>query len=159
MKQKSYRVLSMIGLALMILFSFSIMTEAAKSIEYGAKTPPPEEISILGMFDPNHKYLLDGTNLISKYDSDTIRLEGTTYAKEVVESIGMTLYLQKWNGSSWENVGSGSTYYVSNRDVYDKTIYRSAESGYYYRVKTIHWISNDDTYEQGERVSDYILMK
>jgi hypothetical protein len=160
MTRKIYSTVPMIVLALIVLFSFSTTTDAARSYKYGAKTPPPpEQVQIEGMFDANHKYLLDGTNMISKYDSSTVRLEGTTYAKQVVESIGITFYLQKWNGSSWEDVGSGSTYSASNNDIFDKTIYRSAESGYYYRARTIHWVSHNGVYEQGERISDYILLK
>jgi hypothetical protein len=160
MKKVTYRTVPMILLGLIVLFSFSSTTDAEKRYKYGAKTPPPqEEVNSLGMFDSNHKYLLDGTNMISRYDTDIVQLEGTTYAKQIVDSIGVTFYLQKWNGSSWEDVGTGSTYNGSNQDVYDKTIHRSAEAGYYYRVKTIHWVSHDGTYEQGERVSDYILMK
>jgi hypothetical protein len=159
MKKVIYRTVPVILLGLIVLLSFSSTTDAAKRYKYGAKTPPPEEMSIEGMFNPDHKYLLDGTNLISRHDTGIVRLEGTTYAKQVVETIGVTFYLQKWNGSSWVNEGTGSTYSASNQDVYDKTIYRSAEAGYYYRVKTIHWVSHNGTYEQGERISDYILMK
>lgn len=155
MKHKIYRTVPILLFTLIVLFSFSTATDAAK-----AKTsPPPEEMTLQGFFNPGHTYLLDGTNLISRYDSGIIRLEGTTYAKQVVNSIGMTFYLQKWNGNSWDNVGTGTTYNALNQDIYDKSIFRSAEAGYYYRARTVHWVSHNGTYEQGERVSDYILMK
>lgn len=160
MKRKIFRTVPMIVLALMVLFTFSTTTEAAKRYKHGAKTPPPPaQVQIEGIFDPNHKYLLDGSNLISKYDSNTINLGGTTFATQIVETIGVNIHLQKWNGSSWENVGLGSNYSASNQDRFEKTILRSAESGYYYRVRTIHWVSENGIYEQGERVSDYILLK
>ncbi|WP_163537355.1 hypothetical protein [Gracilibacillus sp. YIM 98692] len=160
MKKISLRIVPAILIGVIVLLSFSTTTDAAKRYKYGAKTPPPvEEMNTEGFFNSNHKYLLDGTNLLSQYDSSYVRLEGTTYAKQIVDSIGITFYLQKWNGSSWEYVGSGSTYSDSNRDVFDKTVLRYAEKGYYYRLKTKHWISHDGVYEQGEVVSDYILMK
>lgn len=160
MIRKNYRIIPMILLALIVVFSFATTSDAVKRYKYGAKTPPPqEEVNSTGMFNSNHKYLLDGTNLISRYDTGIVRLEGTTYAKQIVDSIGVTFYLQKWNGSSWEDVGTGTTYNTSNQDIYDKTIYRNAEVGYYYRARTIHWISHNGVYEQGEVVGDYILMK
>lgn len=52
-----------------------------------------------------------------------------------------------------------TTYSGSSKDVYDKTVLRYAEEGYYYRLKTRHWISNNGVFEQGETKSDYLLMK
>ncbi|MDC3425095.1 hypothetical protein NC797_11315 [Aquibacillus sp. 3ASR75-11] len=160
MKQLAFRIIPAIIVGVIVLLSFSNTTEAERRYKYGAKTPPPvEEMNIDGFFNSNHQYLLDGTNLLTIYNSDYVRIEGTTYAKQYVDTIGVTFYLQKWNGVSWEYTGAGTTYSGSKRDVFDKTVLRSAEAGYYYRLKTRHWISHNGVYEQGERVSDYILMK
>lgn len=160
MNKIALKFIPAIIIGVIVLLSFANITEAERRYKYGAKTPPPvEEMNINGFFNPDHKYLLDGSNLLTIYNSDYVRLEGTTYAKQYVDTIGVTFYLQKWNGSSWDYEGAGTTYSGSNKDVFDKTVLRNAEPGYYYRLETKHWISHDGVYEYGERVGDYILMK
>src|SRR5690554_3085517 len=108
----------------------SATVEATPIYKNGAKTaPPPTEFQIMGLFDPNHLYLQDGTNQISQTAPDEVKLLATTYAKQVVDSIGITFYLQKWSGSSWSTVGSGTNLSSSNRDSYSNNVFRSVDAG------------------------------
>lgn len=81
-----------------VMFFFSLATTAAANeIQTGAKTPPPPiEFHPNGFFDPDHKYLMDGTNYFSEKDSDTAHIEATTYAKQEVDYIGVTFYIMEW---------------------------------------------------------------
>jgi hypothetical protein len=146
---------------ILIILAFSTTTQAGPAAKNRAKTSvPPTEIHIMGMFNPNQLYLQDGFNKIAQGTSGQAKLMGTTYANQKVNSIGVTLYLQKWTGSNWVNVGFPGDYSSSSRDSYTNEItYSNIETGYYYRARTIHWIVQDGTYEQGERVSDYLLIK
>ncbi|MGG6314123.1 DUF6147 family protein [Paenibacillus macerans] len=152
--------LSLYGLALCLMFTaFNVTAHAAIKPEDGAKTPPPVmQFSIMGFFNPEHEYLLDGFNKLSQKSSGVVTITGTTMAYENVDSIGLTLYLQKWDGTAWRNVDSGLTYSTTNDDVYTNGTTYTVPTGYYYRLRTVHWVNNDGGYEQGERVSDYILI-
>ncbi|SER25023.1 hypothetical protein SAMN04487944_10267 [Gracilibacillus ureilyticus] len=160
MKKIFFRVIPAVILGFMVLVSLPNVSHAEHTSEVGAKTPPPpEDIDIKGIFDPDHDYLLDGTNLLTIHDKDSLRLEGTTYAEQQVDTIGITFFLQKWDGKSWKYVGSGNEDSDSNKKLFDNSILRSAEKGYYYRVKTSHWLYHNGVYEQGETFSGNLLMK
>jgi hypothetical protein len=154
------RILSVVSFALTMMIVLSITTVSASPMyTQGAKTPPPtQEFQIQGTFNPNHIYLQDGTNQISKSTINQVKLTATTYAYQVVNSIGITFYLQKWSGSSWADVGPGTSLSATNKSSYTNNVYGNVESGYYYRARTVHWVSNGSTYEQGELLSGSMLM-
>jgi hypothetical protein len=160
MSIKRIRLISSYAIIItMIFLAFTATAEAAPKTKNGAKTsPPPKEFYIMGIFNPNHLYLQDGVNKIAQGSSGQAKITATTYASQTVNSIGITFYLQKWNGYSWEYVDSGVDYSASNRDSYTNNVTYSVEKGYYYRARTIHWVVNGGQYEQGERYSDYLLI-
>jgi len=125
---------------------------AASPVAFTA-APPPELFSV---FDPSHLYLDNGTSSISA-TSGTVKVTATTSANRVVDSIGVTFYVQKWNGSAWENVGSGSTLGDNSRQYYSNTFSKSVTAGYYYRGRTIHWVIHNGVYEEGEVITTSIL--
>jgi hypothetical protein len=123
-----------------------------------AKTsPPPIEYNILGFFDPNDLYLLDGSVSIAK-NAGKAKISATTYATQVVTSIGFTIYLEKWTGTEWVVDGTGITLSGTNKDAYDNFVTKNIETGYYYRAHCVHWVSHDGVYEQGDRYTNSILM-
>lgn len=156
------RQITLYTLALLIIFSaFNVTSHAASISDDGAKTPPPpaSQLGILGFFDEDQDYLLDGFNKMSQKSSGKVSITGTTLAYDKVDSIGVTLYLQKWNGSAWKNVDTGGvTYSTAKKDVYTNGTSYTVPTGYYYRLRTVHWVTDDGTYEQGERFSDYLLI-
>jgi hypothetical protein len=125
----------------------------------GALTPPPpNEFSVESVFDPSQKYLLDGDVGITA-ETGKVSVFGQTTATQNVDSIGVTYYVQKWNGSSWEDYGSGFTTGTNNTSIYTGTFLKSTTPGYYFRARTIHWVTENGVYEQGELYSGYVLSK
>jgi hypothetical protein len=117
--------------------------------------PPAEALSA---FDPNHLYLDNGTSSISA-SSGSVTISATTTATQVVDSINITFYVQKWNGSSWEAVGSGTSTGGNQLITYSNSVTKSVTPGYYYRARTIHWVIENGVYEEGERFSNTVLGK
>lgn len=116
-------------------------------------------IEPFGIFDPDHDYLDEGINILEQLPSQTkARITGKTYASQEVDSIGITFILQRWTGSEWVNVTDPVERSATNKDSYTTSVTWNVTEGYYYRAKTIHWIQQGTTYEQGERVSSYILI-
>lgn len=130
-------------------------------LEEGAKTPPPpEDLGITGFFDPNHRYLEDGNSTITDMGNGRVELWGRTTAKSTVHTIGVRFYLQRWTGTSWVNVDNRIVSYTDNnfRSV-EATELKSVETGYYYRVKSVHWIHEGTVAEEGEKISSSMLVR
>lgn len=146
-----------------LLLPLSTLVEASTEslLEEGAKTPPPpRDIGITGTFDPNHKYLENGYNTITNLGNGRVELWGRTNAKTSVHTIGVKFYLQRWTGTSWVNVDSRIVSYTDNNyrsvEAYES---KSVETGYYYRVRSVHWIHEGTVTEEGEKISGSILVK
>jgi hypothetical protein len=115
---------------------------------------PP--IELFGIFNPNHLYLENGVSSITA-SAGKVTVQATTVASQTVDSIGVIFYVQKWNGSSWENVGAGSTTGKNNDSVYYNSFSKSVTAGYYYRARTVHWVIHNGAYEEGEVITSSIL--
>ncbi|TVY01162.1 hypothetical protein [Cohnella terricola] len=120
-----------------------------------ALTPAPSNAPF-SAFDPKHKFLGNGLSSITA-SKGKVTVNATTTANQVVDSIGITFYVQKWNGSSWDNVGSGSTSGDNSISYYSTTFSKTVDAGYYYRARTIHWIIHNGVYEDGEVITSSVL--
>ncbi|MFD0671262.1 hypothetical protein [Cohnella sp. GCM10027633] len=119
--------------------------------------PVPDERAAFSVFDPSHLYLSNGSNSIS-VSTGNIVVGVSTTATMIVDSIGYTVYIQKWNGSSWETYGSGNTVGGSNAINFSGNVPKSVASGYYYRARTIHWVIENGVYEEGEKFTSSVLV-
>ncbi len=147
-----------VGLSLVLMFLLLSSYAMANASQIEAKTsPPPVSLQPYGFFDPSDKYLLDGSVTIAK-NSGKAKISATTYATQVVDSVGFTIYLEKWTGSAWVADGQGVTLSGNNKDAYDNYVTKNVESGYYYRAHTVHWVSHGGDYEHGDRYTDSKLM-
>jgi hypothetical protein len=152
---------------LMLMFSFILgvtlliapQTMQAASSTSAPKTSPPQTLmTIQGFFDPSYIYLDRGDSSIVDRGDQVAHISVTTYAKKTVASIGVTIYLERYTGSQWIQVGT-CPLSTSNSDHYSGSADMGIVSGYYYRARTVHWTSNSGVYEQGERLSATILAK
>ena len=124
----------------------------------GALTsPPPIIFSLLGFFDPSFIYLDQGDSSSVDNGNQTVTINVSTVAKQTVASIGASIYLEKWSGSAWVQVGSPAHLSASNKMIFAGQTTFSVVSGYYYRARTVHWTSHSGVYEQGERLTNNIL--
>jgi len=146
---------------LVACIAFGPSGEAARAAEVPtASTPmaltsaPPAEL--FSVFNPNHLYLDNGVSTIS-VSTGKVTVAASTTANKTVASIGIVFYVQKWNGSSWENVGAGSTTGTNSASSYHNSFSKSVTAGYYYRGRTVHWVIENGVYEEGEVYTGSVL--
>lgn len=120
-----------------------------------ARTAAPA-VELFSVFNPSHLYLDNGSHAITA-TTGKVTVNAVTSALVVVDSIGITFYVEKWSGSAWEIVGSGSTVGTNNATYYSTTFSKSVTAGYYYRARTKHWVIKNGTYEEGEVISGSVL--
>lgn len=147
----------------MFVFIVIVILIMPATASYGASqggaltSPPPMEIQPMGYFEPTNIYLEQGNvkNSVNTNGSVTITLD--TVAKSTVASIGGTVNLERWTGSTWIDVGTATTISGSNKWYFSGEVTKTTTSGYYFRTRTTHWISNGSIYEQGESLSASFL--
>lgn len=136
----------------------SMASTSVEKIEGGALTTSPQTgIQIQGLFDPDFDYLDQGSATIKDNKNRTVTINVITEAKSNVNTIGGTVYLQKWTGSAWVNVGTGTTISGSNRSRFVGEVQKSVESGYYYRARVVHYVNHGSVHEQGESTTGSIV--
>lgn len=149
----------------LIVFAVIVALVATPRISFGAEkevpgalTPPPPTIfNTYGFFDPSNEYLDQGDATIRDNLDQTVTIEVSTVAYSNVASIGATVQLQRWTGTEWIDVGPATTVSGQNKWYFSGEIKKTTSKGYYYRARSVHWISHNTVYEQGETVSGYIL--
>lgn len=143
--------------ALLVGGTFVYSPRGASAEGAFAATLPPADAAPFSVFNPNHLYLDNGTASISA-SAGSVTVSANTTAVVNADSIGVTIYVQKWTGTAWETVGSGNTMGGNNSTSYSVNFPKSVTSGYYYRARTIHWVIENGTYEEGERISSTVLV-
>ncbi|MBO9599411.1 MAG: hypothetical protein J7559_16510 [Cohnella sp.] len=118
---------------------------------------PPGDVMPFSIFNPNHLYLDSGSCSITAKTGSVVSAANTS-ANQSVDSIGVTIYVQKWNGTSWENFGAGNTLGGNDTAYYSNAVSKTVTPGYYYRTRSIHWVIENGVYEQGENVSGSVLV-
>ncbi|RKP53102.1 hypothetical protein D7Z26_15330 [Cohnella endophytica] len=108
------------------------------------------------VFNPGHLYL-DNGNAVATASAGSINVVASTSALQTVDTIGVTFYLQKWNGSVWETISSGTMKSATQQSSFSSNQSYSVAAGSYYRSRTVHWIIKNGTYEEGERFSNSVL--
>ncbi|CAH1215435.1 hypothetical protein PAECIP111893_03968 [Paenibacillus plantiphilus] len=142
---------------------FATDAQADGATQPGALTPPPPPIVDQppppSAFDPAHDYLEDGlSNIAQTPHQSSATINGTTHATQLVDQIGVTFYLHRWTGNQWENVGNPIYRSSTQKTSFSINVTWNVTAGYYYRAKTLHWVMEGGIYEQGERISNYILI-
>ncbi len=132
-----------IGLvALMLLFSISMPALATSD------TPPLSEISpnldfSAGSWSPlmlrststyAFSYLYFG---ISKVSSTSVYVTATTQTNKISDCVSQVMYLQKWVDGAWTTVRNRGSYGYSVDEISDSTTW-TVDTGYYYRLRTVH---------------------
>jgi len=130
---------------------------AERQVPLALTSPPPTEFNMYTFFDSSNEYLDQGDVTIQDNLDQTVTIEVSTVAYSNVASIGATVNLQRWTGTTWIDVGPATTVSGKNKWYFSGEIKKTSSKGYYYRVRSVHWISHNNVYEQGQTVSGYIL--
>ncbi|MFC5404966.1 hypothetical protein [Cohnella soli] len=157
--------------SLVVCASIGLVAGAAYAQENGSAGPTGQEatspaasqaltlapdVEPYSIFNPNHLYL-DSGSVNASLSGSTLTALATTSANTTVDTIGITFYLQKWNGTTWDTVGAGTMKSDTSKSTYSSNQSYSLTAGYYYRVQTTHWIIKGSVYEEGTRTSNTVL--
>ncbi len=113
----------------------------------GAKTSaPPTMISTYGFYD-GYTYLGYGNESIYS-EKGVVTLTAVTQAKTTVSELGATFQLQKWTGTQWIDSGVLSTLSSKDTNVFQNSVLRTGDTGYYFRGKIVHFVKNGSVTEQ-----------
>jgi hypothetical protein len=105
------------------------------------------------------EYLYDGTSNLDIDSDGNFDVTGVTRAVMTVESIGVDMYLQQRNESrsQWiDYVHIGEFEKVFTDHIKINQILSNVDKGYYYRLRSVHWVKNNGTYESSNSVSTYL---
>ncbi|GIQ67156.1 hypothetical protein PACILC2_57240 [Paenibacillus cisolokensis] len=104
------------------------------------------------------RYLDDGSGNLSDLGNGKVSVWGQTLGTRKVDTIGIQTTLQRWTGSEWIDVNTGAKTTYSNASYAYSSREITVSTGYYYRVKSRHWIDYDDIHEEGTVYSDSLLI-
>lgn len=88
--------------------------------------------------------------------NNRVAIDGSTTAQFVVDSVGVKLYLQQWNGSNWIDINSSGVFVDYISDYVEGYIQFTIQPGYYYRAKGLHTANDGSISEQQYSYSGYI---
>lgn len=164
-------------LSVIIGLTLAVTTASASSYENGALTPPPPEADKVARFvqTPNgsqtgkqgtntpylaagNLYLYDYTNLLGNNHNSSVNISGSTTATASVNTIGVQLTLQKWDGSNWTDFEINPTSSLSSTSYISTSKDTSVIKGYYYRIVSYHYVNQLGTYESGSLYGAYSLI-
>lgn len=151
------------AVAVSVLLSLSLAggayADSTTDIAPGAlTTPPPVEMNLNSSLNTlANKYLMDYFSSIGKVSSTQVGISATTSASQAVDSLGINYVLQRWTGSAWVDSGASYDNGTSRASLSGSKTF-SVQAGYYYRAKTIHWVKESGTYEEGTYHTSSILV-
>ena len=150
-------------MSLILVVGIGVTNAAASSAVPQQTENKNRQLSVViqpfGFFDPSYKYLDRGDVFVEDLGNGKLKITVSTEAKSSVKSIGATIQLQKWTGSTWVNAGTSTSKSSSNTWYFQHSTQKSADSGYYYRVKATHWVTHGGTHESEEIVTSSILVQ
>lgn len=154
MKKKIFKLLIGFIIAFMLIVPLQTMASMGSVLT----TKPPADVIPFTVFDPKYEYLEDGYGSLSNLGNGKINMWAHSFGTINVDTIGVQLTLQRWTGSSWIDVNARPDVIVQNDSYayYSGTL--NVSTGYYYRVKTVHWIEIGSVREDGIRYSDSLLI-
>ncbi|MFD0716299.1 hypothetical protein [Paenibacillus sp. GCM10027626] len=155
MKQFTFIPICMFIVAVLLLVPGTTFAQ-----NVAAKTsPPPSDISLFTVFDPDFSYLNQGHAYITDKGNQKVTISGDSSSLKRVDTIGVKLTLQRWTGNDWVDVVTGQAAYETDSTfAYASHSEISVASGYYYRTKAYHWIEKGSLTESGTRYSSSMLI-
>lgn len=142
--------------ALAFVFTLLVSFILVSPVIAGEKKVPPSEDNLPAVGIESLQLLAFGDCFIANLGNGQVALDGSTTAQFIIDSVGVTLYLQRWTGSAWVDVNSSQSFISYNSDYVDGFSTFYVQSGYYYRAKGLHTGYNDGFPEQKESFSGYI---
>ena len=98
------------------------------------------------------KVYLEGFIQLSDQDGKA-GVYGETLARVDADEVGLYLYLEKYNGSGYDNYKYWRTVEY-NESINIKSYTVSVSKGYYYRLRGFHYVDANGIYENGSTVTE-----
>lgn len=93
---------------------------------------------------------------LEPWGSGTASFSGYTYSILPADTVSVSVYLQKWDGSNWVDVSSAY-------DIRHNTDFASALKSYngsgYLRLRTVHFVQDGEPSETKTATSDFIYVE
>lgn len=104
-------------------------------------------------------YLISGTCTIRATDN-RLTITGSTRAAIAVDTIAVTLWLQRWDStnSKWVDVAYLGETKVGKQKRVEAGKQVTVAKGYYYRTRAHHYVNHKGTIEQLQSFSGYIYL-
>lgn len=160
MKKKIMSTLSLI-LSICFLFCGTINAEetSLKQVDGSYLTNQDSAESTTKNVNTRGEHLMDGSCTISKAGIGKIYVYGQTTAHHTVDKVEVVIYVDKYNSKTdeWEKIEvftkeSKDNYYVS----FGKRL--TVERGTYYRVRSDHYVTKGDEFEETICFTDGIMI-
>ena len=160
MKKKIMSTLSLI-LSVCFLFCGTINAEetSLKQVDGSYLTNQDSAESTTENVNTRGEHLMDGSCTISKAGIGKIYVYGQTTAHHIVDKVEVVVYVDKYNSKTdeWERIEvftkeSKDNYYVS----FGKRL--TVERGTYYRVRSDHYVTKGDEFEETICFTDGIMI-
>lgn len=105
--------------------------------------------------------MLRGENSIRVNDNNTVTIDARTVAKQSVNTIGVTIYLQRWNvqQGSWSDVAYLGNYTATNNSFVLQILSAYVASGYHYRLRTVHYVNHNGVHDSGVNYSGPVYVQ
>ncbi len=147
--EKKVRLLltPMLLLVCFMCITVFVSAQTEETIVDGSKLT--HELSAEGIAYPTlrGKYFSNGAGRITVTGYRQVMITGDTIARQDVDSVKVTIHLQRLEGGSWVTIASYgptvkyNTYYVSASRTY------SVSGGYYYRMRGSHTVIENGEFE------------
>lgn len=154
--------LALLSSAMMMLFSLSPALFAHKSsFEPGALTAPPPMIQ---EGDSSYSTIWENAAIIQRTGSQInnngkeVQISASTQTYTSVEKLWITIYIERWDGTSWNTISTG----VTTSDENKMNLYASQNyiiiAGYYYRGRTVHSVEDNSIQETKNLYTNHVLV-
>lgn len=155
MKKKKKYIVVILSCILFLLQIVPVYAEENDNTEWYEMIE--EEYEEIGNIDnaimPYTQYILNVLTSMTKISSSKLGLRADVQCVSTVKSITVTFYLQKYNGSSWTTVSSGTASTATNVSSTAKQMTVTGVSSGQYRAKTVTRVV--DKYGYSESVTGY----
>lgn len=175
---KKFRsLIVLVASILMISLIFPVTSLAAENTDPLKPTigePSPDLINGKGSFESSgslisltsmqpfmaNQYLRSGFSYIGG-SGNTVRVSGDTNAYFTVNSMGVRLYLQRWDAPSgrWIEELKVGDITKNNTSFVTGGASVTVPRGYYYRTRAQHWVNKGTIVEQASSYTPYIYVK
>lgn len=139
-----------------LLFLLSGLMIAACTSAYANTAPPLEQSNAykeVGI--ESFQYLMDFGCDITSSSGGYVTITGYTKAYSSVDYIKVRLYLQRWDGTKWVDLGSW-IFEKNNTSNVEGIKNLQVSKGYYYRTKAEHSLTKSGVNEQATSYSSSI---